>query len=123
VGGALDRAAAATVVVALQDAGLSAALAPGAGAAYPLAVLVAADPASPQRLARALREANQVADMVRLFAPTDEAQAALSGAATNVARSVSLEVLLAEVAAQLEAVLNPPPEGQMVQGVQAGPGL
>jgi predicted PurR-regulated permease PerM len=120
VGGALDRAAAATVVVALQDAGLSAALAPGAGAAYPLAVLVAADPASPQRLARALREANQVADMVRLFAPTDEAQAALSGAATNVARSVSLEVLLAEVAAQLEAVLNPPPEGQMVQ---AGPGL
>ncbi len=123
VGGALDRAAAATVVVALQDAGMSAALAPGAGAAYPLAVLVAADPPAPQRLARALREANQVADMVRLFAPTDEAEVALAGAATNMPRGRSLERLLTEVAEQLEAVLNPLPEGEMVQGGQDSPAV
>lgn len=121
VGGALDRAAAAVVVVALQDAGLSAALAPGAGMSYAVAVLVAADPPPPQRLARALREANQVADVVRLFAPTDEAEVALAAASTNLPRSLSLEALLAEVAAQLEAVLNPPTEGEMVQDSQAGP--
>lgn len=121
VGGALDRAAAATVVVALQDAGMSAALAPGAGSSYPMAVLVAADPPPPQRLARAVREANQVADVVRLFAPTDEAEVALAAAAASMPRSPSLDDLLSEVAVQLEAVLNPPPEGEMVQDSQAGP--
>ena len=121
VGGALDRAAAATVVAALQDAGLSAALAPSGEHAFALAVLVAADPPSPQRVARALREANQLADVVRIFAPTDEAEAGLDAAAPNMPRSLSLEALLAEVSVQLEAVLNPLAEGEMVQGVPAGP--
>lgn len=110
VGGALDRAAAATLVVALQDAGLSAALSPSAGTAHPLAVLVAADPPGPLRLARALREANQMADIVRIFAPTDEADAALNTAATSVPRSTTLEALLPDVASQLDAQLNPLPE-------------
>lgn len=123
VGGALDRAAAATVVVALQEAGMSAALAPGAGHAYPVAVLVAADPPTPHRLARALREANQVADVVRLFAPTDEAGVALGGAAAELVRSASLEGLVAEVAEQLVAVLNPPAEGDMVQGGRESPAV
>ena len=121
VGGALDRAAAATVVAALQDAGLSAALAPSGGHAFALAVLVAADPPSPQRVARALRDANQLADMVRLFAPTDEAEAGLDVAVPDMLRSLSLEALLAEVSVQLEAGVKPMPEGETTQGGPAGP--
>jgi predicted PurR-regulated permease PerM len=124
VGGALDRAAAATVVVALQDAGLSAALAPSGSGSHAVAVLVAADPPAPARLARSLREANQMADVVRFFAPTDEAEAALNAAATNVPRAMTLDALLSEVAGQLEAALNPSPEPESMSGATvpaAGP--
>lgn len=121
VGGALDRAAAATVVAALQDAGLSAALAPSGGRAFALAVLVAADPPTPPRVARALREANQLADVVRLFVATDEAEAGLDAAVPDMPRSLSLEALLAEASVQLEAVLNPLSEGEMVQAAPGGP--
>jgi predicted PurR-regulated permease PerM len=110
VGGALDRAAAATLVVTLQDAGLSATLSPTGGGVHPVAVLVAADPPAPQRLARALREANRMADVVRFFSPTDEAEAALNTAATHVPRAMTLDALLAEVVGQVDAVLNPQPE-------------
>ena len=120
VGGALDRAAAATVVAALQDAGLSAALAPSGGHAFALAVLVAADPPSPQRVARAMRDANQLADMVRVFAPTDEAEAGLDVAVPDMPRSLSLEALLAEVSGQLDAGVRPMPEGETAQGAPGG---
>jgi predicted PurR-regulated permease PerM len=103
VGGALDRAAAAAVVMVLQDAGVSAVLSPTGGGAHPVAVLVAAEPPTPQRLARAIREANQMGDMVRYFAPTEEA-ALDAGALPRIA---TLVVLVGEVSAAVDAALSP----------------
>ncbi len=108
VGGALDRAAAAAVVVALQDAGLSAVLSPSVGSARSVAVLVAADKPTPQRLARAIRDANQVGDVVRYFAPTDEAEPVLDtdADAAPLPRITTLAVLLEEVSGLLDASLS-----------------
>lgn len=105
VGGALDRAAAATVVVALQDAGLPAVLSPTTASAYLVAILVAADPPSAHRLARALREAHQTADVVRLFSATEEAGLAVAQRAGQVARISSLAALLPDIATLLENAL------------------
>ncbi len=123
VGGALDRAAAAALVVALQDAGLSAVLSPSAGGAHPVAVLVAADPPTTQRLTRAMREANQIADVVRCFVATDEAEAVLNaGEAVVPPRSATLEALLGEMLEVLDALISPEGAHRLAaETVRAGP--
>ena len=106
VGGALDRAAAATVAVALIDAGLPVSLSPRGGG-FIVAILAAADSAPPHRLSRALREAHQAADVVRVFAATEEATRALDGGPTSLAGTTTLEALVSDVTTLLEATAVP----------------
>jgi len=106
VGGALDRAAAATVAVALIDAGLPVALSPPGGGCI-VAILVAADAAPHHRLARALREAHQVADVVRVFAATEDASRGLSVAGPAPSGTTTLAALIPEITSLLETTAVP----------------
>jgi predicted PurR-regulated permease PerM len=106
VGGALDRAAAATVAVALIDAGLPVSLTPRAGG-HIVAVLVVADAAPAHRLSRALREAHQAADVVRVFAATEEATRALEAGAGSLPGTTALAALISDITILLETTAVP----------------
>lgn len=99
VAGALDRAAAAAVAVALQDAGHAVGLGPLEGRVA-LAVLVAAEPPSPRRLQRALAGARPAAGAVIAFAASAPVAQTLARSEPSLAPATSLPDLLAEVEAR-----------------------
>jgi len=101
VGGTLDRAAAAAVVLLLQEAGHAAAMAPRSGAT--LALVVAAGEAPRHRLLRALRDAAQAAGAVQIFAATDEASHGLAAAGIRLGWTDTPTALLEAAERALEA--------------------
>jgi predicted PurR-regulated permease PerM len=107
VGGALDRAAAATLAVALADAGLSVALGAVPGTPAFITVLVAADAPPPHRLARALREAASTPGTVRLYAATAEAADALRGRDAPHPAPADLDALIPDLTRLLDAASLP----------------
>lgn len=100
VAGALDRAAASAAVVALQEAGQLATMTPAEAPDPALIVLVSAVEAPARRLERALTTSRQLTPQTLLFAPTDEAAAALYGR-SDIAPLSTLPTLLAEVEAAM----------------------
>jgi len=119
VAGALDRAAASAVVVALQEAGQLASLTPEEVPDPAVVVLVAATDAPPRRVDRALANAAQLSSRVLIFTPTDEAAQALYQRPQTTPLT-TLSELLAEVetsvggAAVPEPVSETPPRPQPV---------
>ncbi|TCH96152.1 AI-2E family transporter [Roseococcus sp. SYP-B2431] len=107
VAGALDRAAAAAVVVALQEVGQLATLTPAEASDPTLVVLVAATDAPPRRLDRALASARQLSDQVLIFAPTDEAAGGLHRR-PGITPLPTLPGLLAEVEAAMTGGVGDP---------------
>jgi predicted PurR-regulated permease PerM len=100
VAGALDRAAAAAVVLALQEAGQLATYLPAEAPEPTLVVLVAATDAPSRRVDRALAHAAQLSDRLLIFAPTDEAAQALYQRPQTTPLTTLAE-LLAEVEASI----------------------
>ena len=77
VAGALDRAAASVVMMALQEAGYLATLIPAEAPQPALVVMVAATDAPSRRVDRALANASRLSEHLLIFAPTDEAAQSL----------------------------------------------
>lgn len=93
-GGALDRAAAAGVALALAEAGHAVTDTPAPGTAPELVVLVLASAAPRHRLRRAMAEAERLAPHPLLFAATAEAAQALEHAGLAAGPSETLAELL-----------------------------
>lgn len=101
VAGALDRAAAAAVVVALQEAGQLATMVPAEAPEPTLIVLVAATDAPSRRVDRAVANAARLSDRLLVFAPTDEAAQSLYQRPQTTPLTT-----LAELLAQVEASMG-----------------
>lgn len=100
VAGALDRAAAAAVVVALQEAGQLASMSASEVSDPAMVVLVSATDAPMRRLDRAVDTARQLSSRVLVFAPTDEAAGSLHRR-PDIASLTTLPALIAEVEAEM----------------------
>jgi len=107
IGGALDRAAAAALLVALQDAGFDAAAATGRETGAALVVLVAADEPQPHRLVRAERLAKGQAGHTLVFAATAEARRALGAGRYAGELATSLDAVLEEARSSLGHATEP----------------
>ncbi|MDB5412155.1 MAG: hypothetical protein JWR10_490 [Rubritepida sp.] len=105
VSGALDRAAAAAVVLALSEAGHSATVVAAQAPEPAMVVMVAATDAPAHRLARALANAQRLSAQTMIFAATDEAaQAFLRNSST--ALTATLPALLTDVEKGLQLNLS-----------------
>jgi predicted PurR-regulated permease PerM len=114
VAGALDRAAASAVVVALQEAGQLATMTPAEAPEPALVVLVAATDAPSRRVDRALANAARLSERLLIFAPTDEAAQSLYQRPQTMPLTT-----LAELLAEVEAAIGGGLEARMPEPVTA----